>query len=325
MANVNQLVAEFGEYFEAAGQNEQDLITHFKQPSETEQLFPLGLATVGPNMSTIVKKSTVETSRILQPFQKDWTPLGGATFKPKSIELFRFKIDIDETPDDLVNSWAGFLTSNNLDRATWPFAKWLAYEYLTNQHKEDRELLEIFQGVFVAPTAGTPGAAGTGMDGIRKQIRNHYATGDSAVIPLGAVPTDEVDFCEYIEQFTAGIPELVRTRSGASEIVMNQTLRDRYKEGKRKKYNLQYGQVNDLTTVMHKENFSVKGVASHAGSDLIWFAPKFNKNRFMVAQENEGIFKVESAKRKVNMFTDYFFGVGFWVSQYLYHNDRDLV
>ena len=105
---------------------------------------------------------------------------------------------------------------------------------------------------------------------------------------------------------------------------MSQTLRDRYKEGKRKKYNLQYSQATNLTNVMHKENFEVVGLASHAGSPLIWFSPEFNKNRYQIAENNQNIFTVEASKRKVAVYTDYWIGLGFWIPNYLYHNDQDL-
>lgn len=323
MIDISEILSEYGSYFEAGGQNMNDLITYFKEALETEQLFPLGIATVGANMSTKVKKASIETSRILQPFQKAWTPIGGITMTPRGIDLFRFKIDVTESPDDLKNSWASFLTSNNLDRATWPFVKWLVYEYLTKQHKQDREMNEIFVGEFVAPTPGTAGAAGTGMDGVRKIIRDNYATGDTGLLALGAPPTDPKDFCTYIENFVKGLPELVKNQGG--DIAMNRTLRNRFREGKRLKYNANYAQATDLDCVMDWEQFCIKGVASHTGSNLIWYAPNFNKNRFLVASENEGIFKIESQKRMVDMYTDYYIGLGFWVPQYLFHNDQDLV
>lgn len=321
--NIADIITEYGAYYEKGGQNEKDLIKFIKQPTETEDLFPLGLATVGPNASTKVKKATVETDRVLQPYQTAFTPIGNVTFEPREIDLFRLKIDLQTKPDDLHNSWLAFLTSNNLDRATWPFVKYLAMELTTKQHKQDRELNEIFKGVYAAPTTGTAGAVSTAMNGIRKQIRDLYATGDTAVQVLGAPPTDPEDFCDYVEAFVAGIPDLVKIYGGT--IAMSKTLADRYREGKRLKYNQQYQQVEQLLTVMYNENFMVKGLASHAGSTMIWFSPNFNKNRFMAASENENIFKIgEYAPRVLSMYTDYWMGVGFWVPQYLYHNDQDL-
>lgn len=321
---VTDIKTEYGAYYEAGGQNEKDLLGVFKEVSDTEALFPEGIATVGPNQSDKVKKATFETTRVLQPFQKAFTPIGDVTFKPTEIDLFRLKIDTKFTPDDLQYSWLGFLKANNLDRTTWPFVRWIVEKFFVAQHKQDREMNEIFKGVYAAPTAGTAGAVSSAMNGIRKIIRTKYAAGNTGVLALGAIPSAADDFCTYVEDFVKGLPELVKTLGGT--IVMSRSLRNLYREGKRAKYNQYWAQAESLDTVTDWENFVVKGVASHTGSDLIWYSPEFNKNRFMVAGENESLFKIgEYTPREVSIFTDYYYGVGFWIDEYLFHNDQDLV
>ncbi|MCW3125270.1 MAG: hypothetical protein JWO03_928 [Bacteroidetes bacterium] len=319
MLTATAVVAEWGAYFIDEGQSVSDLKTLFKEASETEDIFAQGVTT----NNTTVRKSQVVTTRVLQPFQKAFTQLGGTTFTPKDIPLYRLKIDIQESVDDLHDSWLAYLTSNSLDRKTWPIVRWLAEIYGITQHKHDREMNEVFLGEYAAPTPGTAGAISTSMDGIRKKIRDLHTLGTSIVFATGTIPTDPATFCTYIENAVAAIPELIKALGGT--INMNRTLRNRYRAGKRAKYNAAYDQMKgESDTIMDWEQFSVKGLPSMTGSNMIWYTPDINKNRFYIASENQSIFQIESVDRTVKMFTDYYFGLGFWIDQYVFHNDQDL-
>jgi hypothetical protein len=125
-----------------------------------------------------------------------------------------------------------------------------------------------------------------------------------------------------VENFVKGIDTIIQELGGV--ICMNKTLRRLYRQGRREKYNMMYAQVADLDQIADFEQFSVIGLASMAGSDLIWYTPEQNKVKLFIAPENQSLFKVETIKRAVSIYTDYWFGVGFQRAEYVYHNDLDL-
>src|SRR5690606_12675307 len=101
---------EHGAFYKAGGQNVNDLIAMIYQGSVTEQYF-----SAIRTDKTKIDKASAEITSVLQAFQKQFTAKGNSTFKPRSIELTKLKIDVEEYPDDIEQSWLGFLSSSNLD------------------------------------------------------------------------------------------------------------------------------------------------------------------------------------------------------------------
>lgn len=318
---ATQVVSEFGAYYlgNENNQNASRILQLPLQKSETADLFPLQIT----EAQGLERRAQVGIDRILQPFQKAFTPISTTTFTPRSIAMFRLKIDLQENPDDLVSSWLGFLTSNNLDRTTWPFVRWWIEEVLMKGHQRDLEMNEIFGGAYAAPTPGTAGSSGTAMDGIKTLINDAYAAGDlDGMVTLGAVPSDAKEFCTYVEDFCKGIPELYWGEK--MEIAMSKVLQVRYREGRALKYNMNYAQETNLDQVKNYENFSVKGLSSHYGSTKIWTTPSYNKARLVNGIGNIEKFEVEKVDRKVKLYTDYFLGIGFWIPEIIFTNDVEL-
>src|SRR5690606_15684543 len=154
-----------------------------------------------PTNDTIVYKATASIKRVLQRFQKDFTPIinGEVKFELESIPLCHVKIDELISPDELMPSWLGFLASNKLKREDWPIVRYITEKLIWPKYYEDLETEELFKGELGALVPGTATAAGASMDGIRKKIRLAYAAGKTNQIVLGAVPTDPVEFATYVE------------------------------------------------------------------------------------------------------------------------------
>lgn len=318
---ATDIVTEFGAYY-LGNENNQNAARILRLPlqtSETVELFPLQLT----ENEGLERRAKATIDRVLQPFQKGFTPIGTSTFTPQSIAMFRQKIDLQETPDDLEKTWLSFLTSQNLDRATWPFVRWWLETLIMPGYQRDLEMNEIYAGNYAAPTPGTAGAASTSMDGIKTIINDAYAAGNlDSMITLGAVPTDPTEFCTYVEDFVRGIPELYW--NDTLTIAMSKVLQQRYRDGQRAKYNKNYAQATDLDTVLDYTNIRVKGVFSHSGSTKIWTSPEWNKTRLVKGIGNMGNFKIESVKREVAVFTDWWLGIGFWVPELIFTNDVEL-
>jgi len=312
--DISAIIAEWGALYRAGMAGQKDLMTMLMQGSETESLFPLL-----PTDSTILEKTSAKFSPVVQSFQKKFTAKNGTEFTPRKVELQWLKIDASEYPDELVKSWLGFLAGEQLDRKEWPFVKWWL-QGLMKQQAEDIEKDEIFYGVPAAIVDGVASASGTNMLGIRKQLNDGETAGDVVALAMGAVPADPVDFVEYIETMYYDIEELLRNELDGFQ--MSKTLAQRFKEGMREKYNMNYKQAGDLATIIDT-NVPIRGLVSHAGSDKIWATPKWNRVRGVKNGKNESVFRLYSIHREVFATTDYHKGVGFWIPEYVVTNGQD--
>lgn len=314
---VAAIITEWGLLYRAGMATVKDLMIQLMVKSETEKIFARRVTD-----STIMEKAFVEFSSVLQRYQNKWTPFGGATFTPEKIALFKLKIDVEAYPDDIEQTWLGFLADNNLDRKLWPFTKWYA-TYLLAKSVEDYEKNEIFGGVPAPVVVGTPNAPGTNVLGIRKQLNDGHAAGQTMTLAVGAVPTDPVLFVEYIEEmYSMAVASNELLLGDIDAFNMSKPLERRFKTGMRKKYNENYNQT-DLATIIDT-NISVRGLTSHAGSNKIWGTPTWNRQAGIKKPENETVLRVENVDRLVKWYTDFYKGVGFWHKQFVLQNDVEL-
>src|SRR5690606_17915047 len=201
---ITDIIAEFNAYYRPGGQGMKNLITKLLQRSVTEAYFPRRITE-----ATIMDNALVSFQRALQRFQKQWTPTGGATFVPTSIQLTALKIDEEFYPDEIEESWLGFLADNNLDRKTWPLVRFMV-EGALDKAQEDLELAEIYHGVLGTLTPGTANAAGTSLNGIKTTINAHITAAKTVPVVVGAAPSTALAYVNYIEEIINSTPRLLR-------------------------------------------------------------------------------------------------------------------
>jgi hypothetical protein len=250
----------------------------------------------------------VGIDRVLQPFQKAFTPIGATTATPRSIDLYEMKIDLQETPDDIADSWLAFLEGDGIDRAQWPYIRWWLTEHVIPRANEDYENNEVYGGVYAAPTPNTAGAAGTAVNGLAKQITDNAALVNT--ITMGAIPGTAADFCSYVEEWFANIGEVAGIngklyRKAIDKVFMSETLHLLYRQGKRDKYNQNYAQDTDLDKLIDFPGTMVVGLPSMEGaSKLIATLP--NNRRRYIKRSPISSFKVgEYSPRQVSVYTDW--------------------
>jgi hypothetical protein len=315
---ATDIVTEWGALIRSNVATAQDLMVRLRQVSETEAIFKRRITDY-----TVLERANAQFTPVLQSFQKAFTPIGGVTFKPNKIPLQRLKIDAAEYPDTLVESWLTFLTDTNVDRKQWPFAKWYA-DQLILQSNEDFEKYEVFGGVPGTVTPGTATVPGTNILGIRKQLNDANAAGKTLTLTMGAVPTDPLLFVKYVEdmfKLAASTNEVLF--QNIDQINMSKTLMRRFMDGMRLKYTMYYNQT-DIVTLINTD-IKIVGLNSHAGSNKIWATPAFNRECGIRGPQNESVMLVENVDRQVKWYTDFHKGVGFWIPEYIYQNDVDLV
>jgi hypothetical protein len=321
---VTDVVSQFGAYYKPGSDNQKNLRNMIYKAIETAAYFANR-----PTEDTIWRGTLSSLDRVVQPFQKAFTPISTLTFKPNQFDLYKLKIDVEENPDDLEATYLGFLASiEDNDRANWPFVRFWIENHIMPKKDEDLETGEYFTGVHAAPVAGTAGAAGTSMNGLRKVIRGYNTAGrtnlGNGAIAMGAPAADDADFCTQVEEAIEAIPSLFRSK--LDYWFMSKENELRYKRGKRKKYGLviNYLQSNEALQIEDFPNISVKGLESHTGSDLMWGTIPANRIRPVKKAALANTMKVESAKRLVSVYTDWWEALNFEVPEFIFHNDQDL-
>jgi len=325
---VAQVVAQFGAYYKPGSDNQKNLRSMLYKPSETAKYF-----STRPTEDTIWRGNLSSLNRVVQPFQKAYTPIGTTTFVPNLFPLFKLKVDLLETPDDLEPSYLGFLTNvEEVERAKWPFVRWWMDQHVHTRMEEDFETAEYFKGVYAAPVAGIAGDAGTSMDGLRKVIRGYNTAGrtnlGNGAIAMGAPAASDADFCTQIEEWFAQIPSQFRDK--IDFIFMSKDNRYKYRRGKRAKYGKEFNFVTDqgVSGLVILEDFpqvSIVGLESHQGSDLIWCSVPLNRIRPQkkASLANSMLVK-EFSPRVVSAYTDFWEALNFEVPEFVFHNDQDL-
>jgi hypothetical protein len=315
--NIADIITEFGNYYLKNGQNMSRVVQQLYQPSVTDMVMTPFITD-----ETTWRASESRFQRVLQPFQKAWTPIGETEFVPVEIRQFKQKIDTQEYPDELEGSWLGFLASNSLDRKTWPFVRWFIESHLLPQAKEDYELSEVYGGVARAIVASSAGAAGTSIDGIKYGINNGILAGRTVVINTGALSTDPVTFVGQIEAFVDAINTLYWNIP--LDLNMNQTLERRFARGYHTKYGQDTNYRDNPKGAVKFSNITIQGLPSMAASDKIWCTPKSNIIHLGKKTVNQNGVQVENVDRLVKMYSDWWSGVGFVIPEIIFTNDRDL-
>lgn len=315
--DVAALVSEYGAHYIDEGQNMQRLTRQLYYGNSFDELF-----TIVRTDNTTYRGASSLVTRLAQPFQQDWTPLGDVEFVPAPIETYGIKMDVDVNPDELVKTWMGWATSNDHDRAEWPFIRWLLEVHLVPKFTEDIMLNEAYNGEFAAVTPGTAGAAGTAMDGLKKIINDWITAGRISPFTIGAWSADPETFVTQLEDdFIGAIEEKYQRQT--MTLVMNVSLYNRFRAGQLAKYNKHYEQASTERFMLFP-NITVVGEPALGSSEKVWCTPKENQILAWKYGEKGADFGIESRHRTVSIFTDFYKGYGFLIPEIVFTNNLDL-
>lgn len=326
------LVAAFGAKYADEGQNLRENITkQLFEPTKADGFFQLR-----PTKSDIFKGAYAEVSSILQAFHKNFNANGDLTFKPMSIELGEFKIDASMFPDDVKNSYAGFLQQlEKPERKNWDMVSWFIKEMAIPKMREEYEKDVVWRGwKFDGTFNGTPTVNGTTfqrqlksadtanpanatMDGIWLQILRNLSRVN--VINTGALDANDVTFVGQVEAFARGIAAPLRAK--IDYIFMSEDNYLRYIDGVKEKYNKYYAQEQDLTKIAGT-SIKVEWLRGMDDSDKIWGTPEMNRVR-PTHTDNDGLVDVQAEKRAVNILHDHKKAIGFLAPELVVTNDLE--
>ena len=306
------IVAEYGAYYQDAGQNKKRILQLLSQGRELTTF-----ATPIKTDDTIFRLAKATFQSLVQPFQKTFTPKGGVTIVPNEIRQFRFKIDDEFMPDELYATWLGFLTEQSVDRKTWPFVKWLIEVYYANQTDQDMELNEYYKGVYATPVAGTPGPNGTGMNGLKKLLHDGVVAGTiNSNSHIG--PLETATIFDQVEAFTDDIAEVYQGIK--MNVFMSRKWFKKYMQDKRAQGFYYKTSDSQITSGIDFTPLDVVPLACMVGTDDIFCTPKENFLHISPATITKNTYKLEEAKRAVAVMADWSEGLGFGINEAVWTN-----
>jgi len=310
---ASAIVSEYGAFYIDAGQNKRRILSKLSQARELT-----GYATEMKSDDTIFRLANATFRTLVQPFQKAFTTKGGVEFTPNEIRQYRFKIDDEFMPDELYATWLGFLAQGGVDRKAWPFVMWLIEVYYARQIDQDMELNEYYKGVYSAPTAGTAGPDGTGMNGLKKLLQTGVDAG--TINSIDIEPLDKTTIFDQVESFTDSIAEVYQGIQ--MNVFMSRYWYKKYMQDKRaqgfyfKTSDQQIDGGIDFTPL------NVKPLASMVGTNDIFCTPVENFLHISPATFTKNAFKLEEVKRSVAVMADWSEGLGFGIDQAVWTNIR---
>jgi hypothetical protein len=313
---ITDVLTEFGAYYEKSPANAKRVLQLLMQPSVTAQIM-----TPIKSDDTIYKLGKATIQSIVQPFQKSWTPKDAMEVVPNKIEVFEMKVDEEIYPDDIEASWLGFLAGTSLDRSKWPLIKWMIEKFYIPKIKEDLELSEIYKGEFADPTPGTAGASGTSMNGLRKKISDGITDGSVQHIDLGALSPETI--FDQVEEFVDGISDIYQHT--AMPVCMSPSWARAYFRDKRAQGFYDYKSDKDINANIDFTPQKVIALPSMAGTNDIFATPSANMIYLTKRTAGKNSFKVETLKRLVFFFADWWEGVGFGINQAVFAHHQDHV
>ena len=302
--SVSELKSAFGTYI---GTNQKDILTLLTAPTESQK-----------HMTTIAsadleyRASKAVVDDLVQGFQKGWTPKGVATFTPIAIPQRRHKFDWEMYPDDIVDSWLGFMADEKTNRTVWPISRYILERLILPKINDNRELKLIAKGVYEAPVIGTAQATGKSMDGFITILEKLKIAGGSNInfITLSALTKDNI--FDQVELFAEGVAELYQ------DIPMEVFISRKWFAAYHKKRRDLHGQ--DLNYAGQKDviegtNMTLMPLPSMNGKDVIFCTPKENFIRLMNRNDGASNISIESVDRQIKIFADWYESVGFGLQE----------
>ena len=304
---LNELKSAFGTYI---GSSQKDILRLLTQPTVSEKFM-----TTVASADLLYRASKAVIDDLVQGFQKGWTPKGNAKFTPLSIPQRRHKFDIEFYPDEVFDTWVGFLTNESSERKSWGISKYILEMLVIPKILENRELKLIAKGKYEEPVPGTPQAVGFSMDGFLTILEEKRAAGTSNINFISLADLTPANIFDQIEKFAEGIGVLYK------DMPLNVYLSRSWYTAYHKKRRDLHGQDNNYDgarDIIEGTNMTLTPLPSMAGSNVIFTTPKENFIRLINRNKGASRISVEAVDRMLKIFADWHESVGFGIEEAIF-------
>lgn len=297
--NTDFIVNEYGRIYQQRGQGIDRIKRALIQKAETLERF----AAHKRITDDIYEMANDEFQPVLQPFRVQFEPMGGVEFHPNKIMLQHIKVDLHFSPDQIIDSWLGFLEGEGVNREQWPITKYMIEVYLKQQIDYDREINAVYYGE--RNDAGTSPSAC--MDGIRKKLIEGAASSYPVNVIQGIGALEEASVLDQVEKFSKSFKPLYM--NAPIIICVSQEFKRAFLENKRASGFYWLNGPQDINSNVDFTKHVVMGLPSMAGStDMFAFV---KGNLLWCTRKDKFAFDVQKEDRYVKVLGDWREGIGF--------------
>lgn len=263
--------------------------------------------------------------KVLQPHQKQWTPKGDIEIDAKINSVQHIKADIViDNLDELFDSHAAEFADESVERDKMPFIPWLVKENILPGIKQEMAY-NSYNGIYLAPTAGTAGASEDSVNGLAKVIADDITATNLVPITTGVISASNIidlvdDFIDYLDATPYG--------KFVTNILMADDLVRMYKRA----YKLEFGTSLDYKGMGSFDGLNIAPI--DGSSKKLVGVDDMNGSQRMVATWNGNLIKMfnkvntpekmytDLDKRDVILYTDFFRGYGYKHYRGMFVNDQ---
>jgi hypothetical protein len=311
---ITDILTEYGAYYLKFPANKKRVLQLLMQAEKTTSYM-----TPIKTDDTEYRLGKSVIASIVQPFQTAWTPKHAMTVTPNVIKQYKMKVDEDVYPDEIEATWLGFLAGEGLDRSKWPMIKWMIEKHYLPKAKMDIEVNEVYAGVFAEPTPGTAGAAGTSMNGLHFHLDAGLTAGTINHCDVGAL--DESTIFDQVEAFVDKISDLYQITQ--MPVCMSPQWAKAYRRDKRAQGFYDFKSDANVNAGIDFTPQSIVALPSMSGTNDIFATPKANMIHLTKRTPGKNKFEIETAKRQVNFYADWWEGVGFGINEAVFAHLED--
>lgn len=292
----------------------EELVEQMMQPYDT--LAELRTITTEALEGNEYGIPSTHLTEVIQGFQPQMTRKGNLTMFANTSIQRRHKLNVGIDPDTIVGEWESWMYDERVSRKDMPITTYVLRKLIMKMN-EDRELQQVYKGVYAAPTPGTAGTALQAVDGYARIFANHITAGKITPFALGAY-TPSTTF-EYVENLFTSVPNLQRFMR-LNMYMSPEVLLD-YQRDKRDtfKYKLEMSELLKIDF----SNIRMIGLPSMTGSKRIFVTVPGNLVRAI--NKNSGADNIEIKDYDpylVDVIADWHESYGIADPRYIYMNDQ---
>ncbi len=276
---------------------------------------------------TVWRASKAIITSVVQQFVAKWTPSGKGKFTPIEIVQRKHKINVPITPADIMDDVIGYLYDEGLEPKDMPIVKYIVTQLVLPKVDEDREMLLLATGKYVALAndindGDAAQETGKSMDGYCTILEDQKAlkdAADPAAAPINwlldgvtLTPENIVDkmneaadsvapLYKRKKMFIHADPDLITMYNRAYQKLFPNTKNEDGKKNKLDFTNFTFAELDGMTGVGH-----------------FFITPK--ENFIHLLSKNKGASKIfmQGENYDVKVFAEYREAVGFAVAEALF-------
>ena len=304
---------------DSAAANLNRHVVTYKQ--EVQQAFRVGLEFEGMlpfvQADKVYSAPNVQMGDLVQPYQPRFTPNNTETFDSVDNTLVPIKIDLEFTEEQLMtlyDKWAPQWAEAGKEAKAMSYYQYIINNLVAPVYQENMNDI-AYNGVYNAPTAGTPGSVLDSCDGFDKKIVD--AITDGKVVPVASGSFTSSDIRSKLEDWMKSMPIAVRGKGGT--ILMSDTNARNYYYDFRGDFSTATWANLQAAGGMTVDGFPVKikGVKAMEGSNRWIFLPDNAQNMIVgtrrgYARDPQFIFDADLYTLRAKAVIYRFYGFEYW-------------